>query len=506
MNITDIDSCLVLWENFSCDIAGSYSWLSFSCLQASVMGRWHVLALVVLFSFLMFTTRTPSYVDSVLNTKVSALMLVLVLSAPCLCINVSCISSTGAINRAAVEKEATITYDEFVNELDTGDSFTTSLVDILVKVTFPLYPSLIPYLTGHKQELAERHTRPFQQDERQLIAPRTAERLISLANPRQVYRGDRSGIYRNHAGRRTYNLAEFMHLPSAEVDIEEEDFMNFLDVSSNATEGTGYNNDFFDAYGSNGWPPVPRRFGTTPSPPLEDVSSMWRSHGTYIPGTVRNPSTWGTTPGASGHLATSIARHPSIRRPTRRMVDFNDWTTRRRSSTRDASHGEGSDGNSPFSLAGGSGEPSIRRFFPTVSRRPVRPSEHREEERVHPPGVVMDRERSSSVITRATESHSSSGSSSGILDDRPLPRLRRGGVRPLEMFRPNHHSWSAPTSSSRPSEQINTNAHPSLTRSPSPGPSEPSYPLSPPTSGIALSEPNVGYPTPGSIENEPTSV
>lgn len=57
-------------------------------------------------------------------------------------INVSCISSTGAINRAAVEKEATITYDEFVNELDTGDSFTTSLVDILVKVT-SLYSTFI---------------------------------------------------------------------------------------------------------------------------------------------------------------------------------------------------------------------------------------------------------------------------------------------------------------------------------------------------------------------------
>lgn len=123
-----------------------HSWLTFlafSCFQASTMGRWHVLTLAVLFLFLTLTTRTPSYVDSVLNTKVSALMLVLILSALCLCINVSCISSTGAINRAAVEKEATITYDEFVNELDTGDSFTTSLVDILVKVTFPLYLYLI---------------------------------------------------------------------------------------------------------------------------------------------------------------------------------------------------------------------------------------------------------------------------------------------------------------------------------------------------------------------------
>lgn len=44
------------------------------------------------------------------------------------------IGRTGAINRAAVEKEPTITYEDFVNELDTGDAFTTSLIDILVKV------------------------------------------------------------------------------------------------------------------------------------------------------------------------------------------------------------------------------------------------------------------------------------------------------------------------------------------------------------------------------------
>ena len=42
--------------------------------------------------------------------------------------------SSGAIRRMAVEKEPSISYESFVNELDTGDSFTLSLVDILVKV------------------------------------------------------------------------------------------------------------------------------------------------------------------------------------------------------------------------------------------------------------------------------------------------------------------------------------------------------------------------------------
>lgn len=38
-----------------------------------------------------------------------------------------------------MEKETTIsmTYENFVTDLDTGDSFTTSLIDILVKVCLP---------------------------------------------------------------------------------------------------------------------------------------------------------------------------------------------------------------------------------------------------------------------------------------------------------------------------------------------------------------------------------
>jgi len=44
--------------------------------------------------------------------------------------------SSGAIRRVAVERETTtsITYENFVADLDTGDSFAASLIDILVKV------------------------------------------------------------------------------------------------------------------------------------------------------------------------------------------------------------------------------------------------------------------------------------------------------------------------------------------------------------------------------------
>ena len=43
--------------------------------------------------------------------------------------------SVGAIERSRKEKgEPTITYEAFVNEFDAGDSFTATLVDVLVKV------------------------------------------------------------------------------------------------------------------------------------------------------------------------------------------------------------------------------------------------------------------------------------------------------------------------------------------------------------------------------------
>ncbi|KAF5363391.1 hypothetical protein D9756_000240 [Leucocoprinus leucothites] len=421
---------------------------------------------------------TPNYTDNVLNSKISALI-------------------TGAINRAAVEKEATITYDDFVNELDTGDAFTTSLIDILVK------------------ELAERHTRPFQNDERRLIAPCTAERLISLANPRQIYRGERPGN-RNHAGRRTYNLAEFMNIPSTEIDMDEEenDFGNFWDAATGSAEGARFNADIFDGYGSHGWPSISRRLGTTPSPPIED-EPLWRPHGP-LSSTGRS-TTWAAIPTSGNTSSNSLARHPSIRRPTRRMVDFNDWTSRRRSAIRDTvgSHGEGPESNPSFSLGtGGESSQTVRRFFPTVPRRAGRVPESRTEDRqrddegrVYPLGVSMEREWSPSLIMRGADPHSSPGSNSTMSGDRPLPRLRRGGVRPPETVY-NRYSWSAPTASSRPTESQSANGDSSSARSPSLSPAEPLRPLSPQARedvAAASSEP-VGYPTPGSIDNEPASV
>lgn len=82
--------------------------------------------------------RTPDYTDDVLHSKISTLVYVVF----CLALDSSshiyqpAFCSSGAIRRLAVEKETTssITYKNFVSDLDAGDAFTTTLVDILVKV------------------------------------------------------------------------------------------------------------------------------------------------------------------------------------------------------------------------------------------------------------------------------------------------------------------------------------------------------------------------------------
>ena len=81
----------------------------------------------------MRRNRTPDYVDDVLHFKIKNLVYVKDINTFTLPLIHD--PRSGAIKRSALEKtEPTINYESFVNELDTGDSFTTSLIDILVKV------------------------------------------------------------------------------------------------------------------------------------------------------------------------------------------------------------------------------------------------------------------------------------------------------------------------------------------------------------------------------------
>ena len=50
------------------------------------------------------------------------------------------VNRSGAIGRSSLEKtEPMISYENFVMDLDTGDSFTTSIIEILVKVCTLLF-------------------------------------------------------------------------------------------------------------------------------------------------------------------------------------------------------------------------------------------------------------------------------------------------------------------------------------------------------------------------------
>src|SRR5882762_8885951 len=98
--------------------------------------------------------------------------------------------SAGALKRSKIEKvEPTITYEAFVEDLDGGDSFTTSLIELLVRVSLSSH-RYQPKLRLVHQELAERRTRQNTMD-RRLIADHTAKSLRLLALPVHVYH-DRS--------------------------------------------------------------------------------------------------------------------------------------------------------------------------------------------------------------------------------------------------------------------------------------------------------------------------
>lgn len=408
---------------------------------------------------------TPDYLDDVLHAKVSSLV-------------------TGAIRRAAVEKEPTISYENFVNELDLGDSFTTSLIDILVK------------------ELAERRTRPSIND-RRLIADRTAKSLRLLATPLRVYR-ERPTTSRIAVGRRPINLTDTFVQNELDMDDDEDEFDSVLDTAT--IEGARVNSELYDAFGA-GWPSITRRIVASPSP-LSDEGTTSAPPPLRSPPTASRPAFW-TMQGTTGMSSSNLTRQSSIRRPVRsRTVDFNDFTHRRRSSIRESL------GSTPRPEASEVvTEPregtwvrpprseSARRFFPfTRTRRHESPGSL-------PWSDILNADAEDAMY----EEPSISGSSwnfvpttfSGVSpphgihhaetsDERvhaAAPRLRRGGLRAPESMMSRHTS------------PIIVNTTPADTNI-SPNPSSPRREDN--DIGPANSEP-VAYPTPGSIENENVS-
>ncbi|PFH49235.1 hypothetical protein AMATHDRAFT_48851 [Amanita thiersii Skay4041] len=400
---------------------------------------------------------TPDYLDDVLHAKITTLV-------------------TGAIQRAALDKmEPAITYENFVKDLDTGDSFTTSFVDILVK------------------EMAERRTRPNTGD-RRLIADRTAKSLRLLATPLRIYR---ERPVRNFPPRRTVSLSDYLSAPPNEMDLaeDEDDLEGFVDTGT-YSEGTRLNQELYDAYGL--WP-TRRLFSSSPSPPAEESGS-----GTMPPPpNVSRHGTWSNTPATT----TSLRRQPSIRLSARsRTVDFNDFTSRRRSSIRESRP----DANVEGSPDGR--ESAFNRDARTVTRRFFPFSRNRRHDVVGnlipsdgeapggdgaDEGVTYIFEPSVSgaawfPLTSPARSasppdyHDSPRSSAETSDERAqvVPRLRRGGVRAPEAI---FSRYDVPAPQAVPASPLSeTSEHTSNHRLP---------PVTGPSS----------YPTPGPTENEEPS-
>ncbi|VDC02053.1 unnamed protein product [Peniophora sp. CBMAI 1063] len=162
---------------------------------------------------------TSQHYDDVLGSKIKSLV-------------------TGSIRRAELEDRAghTISYKQFVEELDAGDSFTTSLVDVLV------------------QEVSTRRARQNAEDKR-LISDVTSRGLRMLAAPSRVYRPrptrvgppPSSALYR-----RGFSMNEYLAVPSPDdlaVDEDGDSTDSALDPVG-AVEGARLNSEIWDAMGS----------------------------------------------------------------------------------------------------------------------------------------------------------------------------------------------------------------------------------------------------------------
>ncbi|KAH0840254.1 hypothetical protein J3R83DRAFT_1261 [Lanmaoa asiatica] len=364
-------------------------------------------------------SRTTEYYDDVLGAKMRSLV-------------------SGAIKRAKLEKaEPTITYEGFVEDLDRGDSFTTSLIEVLVK------------------EVAERRYRHHAAD-RGLIGDRTARSLRKLSSPSSVYRERAPG--RGPGARRGVDLAEYLSQPPDELDVDEDDdelgpYGTFVPV----IEGSRLNTDLYDAYRSqhswsNSSTPYFLSFPHT-SPPMSSAPPPDAGSDRILPPLVDTSPPTRTTvwphSSSGGFLHSNLSRQPSIRRPGRnRISDFSEFTTARRNSTRqlapDEDHNVRSEPPAPnnvelpatSSLGPRSSSVQARRFFPFGRTRRFeiiptpRPAASMSDDWYFPPHSGW-----------ATNPSERIGGGEEPAEERSqAPRLRRGGLRAPESLLSRHTS------------------------------------------------------------------
>ena len=327
--------------------------------------------------------------------------------------------------------------------------------------------------------MAERHARPTVSD-RSMIADRTAKSLQHLATSPRIYR-ERPG---RAFARRTVNLSDYLSAPPNEMDVEDDD--EDLDtVLDSYADGARLNPDLFDAYGF--WP-TRRVFSSSPSPPAEESAATIRA-----PSVAGRHNSWSLSNPAS---SSNLRRQPSIRLSSRsRTADFNDFTSRRRTSTRDSlSAGpEGNEGSSESREREiGRPRPLTRRFFPFGRSRPHEPAVSASLQDGEAQGgdgadegftYIFEPSVSgaawvplTSAARSASPDHHESSRHSRDTNLERVRRLRRGTIRaPESMFSRYEARLERPMSASPTNEYVDYRAR---------------------------SAELISYPTPGSTENE----
>ncbi|KAI0265985.1 hypothetical protein BC834DRAFT_969913 [Gloeopeniophorella convolvens] len=355
---------------------------------------------------------TSEYYDDVLGAKIKSLV-------------------SGAVKRSKLEKaEPSISYEAFVEDLDPGDSFTTTLTELLVR------------------EMAERRHRQASAD-RRLISDRTAKGLRTLAAPQRVYR-DRG--MRTLTSRRSLNLTDYLVIPPEEMELDDDnDSLGSTADPSGAAEGARMNSDLYDAYAHPGSSSTESHLAST-TPQIRAMLRSAARHEDWGFMRASSPDGWGPPSPTAPPPAPALTRQPSIRRPPARSrtVDFTDFTSRRRPSTREGA----GDADPDDSLPVPSWRPPTtsvppRRFFPGPPRRmelpwgpaPVPESTSTSTSARASPAPPADTRDQRTFLSWLPSSAllSLPPPPSDLRGVRPQPRLRRGGVRPPESLLSRPH-------------------------------------------------------------------
>ncbi|EJD48498.1 hypothetical protein AURDEDRAFT_112938 [Auricularia subglabra TFB-10046 SS5] len=225
-----------------------------------------------------------------------------------------------------------ITYEQFVEELDLGDSFTSCLFEALVK------------------EMAERRTRS-QQAEKRMISRKTQKMLANLSDKTRVLK-DEPHAARRPSVRGAFYASQFPGLDWGEDDLaaggamdtgEDDASEPVLDpdtlsetASASARRAT---EQLYESYYSRPLRQVPS-FARIPTAERAGASSIaddvWGLERIFrASGGGGGSASGGNTQTANTASGAGVGRQPSIRRTARnRAVDFTDFAARRRQSNR----------------------------------------------------------------------------------------------------------------------------------------------------------------------------